>query len=98
MTEPEGKLLEMRDIFGEDSFYLELQDQGLEEEARILPDMKRLHEETGIPFAATNDVHYVRQEDAVVQDVLMCIQTGTTVDEENRMRFSNESVLSQVGR
>ena len=82
--------LEMRDIFGEDSFYLELQDQGLEEEARILPDMKRLHEETGIPFAATNDVHYVRQEDAVVQDVLMCIQTGTTVDEENRMRFSND--------
>ena len=82
--------LEMREIFGEDSFYLELQDQGLEEEARILPDMKRLHEETGIPFVATNDVHYVRQEDAVVQDVLMCIQTGTTVDEENRMRFSND--------
>ena len=82
--------LEMREIFGEDSFYLELQDQGLEEEARILPDMKKLHEETGIPFVATNDVHYVRQEDAVVQDVLMCIQTGTTVDEENRMRFSND--------
>lgn len=82
--------LDMRDIFGDDSFFLELQDQGLEEEMRILPDMKRLHEETGIPFVATNDVHYVRQEDAVAQDVLMCIQTGTTVDEENRMRFSND--------
>ena len=82
--------LEMQDIFGEGNFYLELQDQGLEEEARILPDMKRLHAETGIPFVATNDSHYVRQEDAVAQDILMCIQMGTTVDEENRMRFSND--------
>lgn len=82
--------LQMREIFGKDNFYLELQDQGLEEEMRILPDMKRLHEETGIPFVATNDVHYVRQEDSVAQDVLMCIQMGTTVDEENRMRFSND--------
>ena len=82
--------LEMRDIFGEDNFFLELQDQGLEEEARILPDMKRLHQETGIPFVATNDVHYVRQEDAEAQDVLMCIQTGATIDEEDRMRFSND--------
>ena len=63
----------MLDIFGEGNFYLELQDQGLEEEARILPDMKRLHAETGIPFVATNDSHYVRQEDAVAQDILMCI-------------------------
>ena len=82
--------LEMREIFGDDSFYLELQDQGLEEEMRILPDMKRLHEETGIPFVATNDVHYVKQEDAVAQDVLMCIQTASTIDEENRMRFPND--------
>ena len=82
--------LEMREIFGENSFFLELQDQGLEEEMRILPDMKRLHEETGIPFVATNDVHYVRQEDAVAQDVLMCIQTASTIDEDNRMRFPND--------
>ncbi|MCQ2545080.1 MAG: DNA polymerase III subunit alpha [Clostridia bacterium] len=82
--------LEMLEIFGEGNYYLELQDQGLEEEARILPDMKRLHEDTGIPFVATNDVHYVRQEDAAAQDVLMCIQTATTIDEENRMRFAND--------
>lgn len=82
--------LDMLEIFGEGNYYLELQDQGLEEEARILPDMKRLHEETGIPFVATNDVHYVKKEDAVAQDVLMCIQMATTVDEENRMRFSND--------
>ena len=82
--------LEMRDIFGEDNFFLELQDQGLEEEMRILPDMKRLHKETGIPFVATNDVHYVRQEDSVAQDVLMCIQMAATIDEEGRMRFPND--------
>lgn len=82
--------LEMSEIFGEGNYYLELQDQGLEEEARILPDMKRLHEETGLPFVATNDVHYVKQEDAEAQDVLMCIQTATTIDEENRMRFAND--------
>ncbi|MDD7130218.1 MAG: DNA polymerase III subunit alpha, partial [Firmicutes bacterium] len=82
--------LELREIFGDENFYLELQDQGLEEEARILPDMKRLHEETGIPFVATNDVHYVMQEDAQAQDVLMCIQTASTIDEDNRMRFPND--------
>ena len=82
--------LTMESIFGKGNFYLELQEQGLEEEMRILPDMKRLHEETGIPFVATNDVHYVRQEDAFAQDVLMCIQTGSTVDDDNRMRFSND--------
>ncbi len=85
-----AEALEMAEIFGPGNFYLELQDQGLEEEARILPLMKRLHEETGIPFVATNDVHYVRREDAEAQDVLMCIQTGTTMDEDNRMRFVND--------
>lgn len=82
--------LAMEDIFGKGNFYLELQDQGLEEEARILPDMKRLHEETGIPFVATNDIHYVRQKDAFAQDVLMCIQTASTIDDPNRMRFAND--------
>ncbi len=85
-----AEALEMANIFGPGNFYLELQDQGLEEEAQILPLMKRLHEETGIPFVATNDVHYVRREDAGAQDVLMCIQTGTTMDEDNRMRFAND--------
>lgn len=82
--------LSLLDIFGENNFYLELQDQGLEEQLRILPDMKRLREETGIPFVATNDVHYVKREDAVAHDVLLCIQTAKTVDDENRMRFPND--------
>ncbi|HVI42891.1 MAG TPA: DNA polymerase III subunit alpha, partial [Anaerovoracaceae bacterium] len=82
--------LTLLDIFGEGNFYLELQDQGLEEELQILPYMKQLHEETGIPFVATNDVHYVKREDAVAHDVLLCIQTARTVDDENRMRFPND--------
>lgn len=78
------------EIFGEGNFYLELQDQGLEEERVILSDMKKLSEELGIPLVATNDAHYVRQEDAKVHDVLLAIQTATTLDDEKRMRFPND--------
>lgn len=57
---------------------------------RILPLMKQLHDETGIPFVATNDVHYVNREDAEAHDILLCIQTATSIDDENRMRFPND--------
>ena len=73
--------LAFREIFGDENFYLELQDQGLAEEKQILPDMLRLHAETGIPIVATNDVHYVNREDAAAQDVLLCIQTGKRIDD-----------------
>ncbi|MBK5261453.1 MAG: DNA polymerase III subunit alpha [Peptostreptococcaceae bacterium] len=89
--------LELLEIFGEGNFYLELQDQGLEEELAILPDMERLHLETGIPFVATNDVHYVRQEDAEAHDILLCIQTATNVDDEKRMRFPNDQFYLKSG-
>ena len=78
------------EIFGEGNFYLELQDQGLEEEAAILSDMRKLSEELGIPLVATNDAHYVRREDAKAHDVLLAIQTATTLDDEKRMRFPND--------
>ena len=73
--------VELADIFGKDNFYLEVQNQGLEEEAAILPDLKRLSQELELPMVATNDVHYVNQEDAKAQDVLLCIQTLSTVDD-----------------
>ena len=82
--------LMMRDIMGEDSYYLEIQDHGIEEQRRILPDLYRLSRETGIPLVATNDAHYIRREDAEAQDVLMCIQTGKTLDDPNRMRFETQ--------
>ncbi len=77
-------------IFGEGNFFLELQDQGLKEEAAVLEDMKRLSRELNVPLVATNDVHYVRREDAEAHDILLCIQTGATVNDEKRMRFSND--------
>ena len=80
---------ELQEIFGGD-FYLELQDQGLEEEARINPQIVKLAKELGIEMVATNDVHYVNQSDAEAHDVLLAIQTATTIDDPNRMRFPND--------
>ena len=79
--------LEMRELFGEDGYYLELQNHHLEADPQVIAGLLRLHEETGIPLAATNDVHYLNKEDAEMQDVLMCIQTGKTLDDPGRMRF-----------
>ncbi|MBQ8831653.1 MAG: DNA polymerase III subunit alpha [Oscillospiraceae bacterium] len=79
--------LEMREMFGEDSFYLELQDHGLREQAQVNEGILRSHRETGIPLVVTNDVHYLTRDDSYAQDVLMCIQTGKTVEEPDRMRF-----------
>ncbi|WP_373000114.1 DNA polymerase III subunit alpha [Lutispora sp.] len=78
------------DIFGEDNFYLELQDHGIREQALVNQELIRMSHETGIPLVATNDVHYVDREDAQVHDVLLCIQTGKTIDDENRMKFETD--------
>ncbi len=79
--------LQMAELFGEGHYYLELQDHHLEEDSTVLQGLYRLHRETGIPMVATNDAHYLRREDAEIQDTLMCIQMGKTVDDPNRMRF-----------
>lgn len=81
---------ELLEIFGEGNFFLEIQDQGLEEEAAIKPDMIKLSKELNVPLVATNDVHYVRKEDAEAHDVLLAIQTATSINDENRMRFPND--------
>ncbi len=82
--------LEMRQIFGDDGYYLELQDHNLPEDAQVTAGIIRLHRETGIPLVATNDAHYLTREDAKLQDVLMCIQTGKTVDDPDRMKFETD--------
>lgn len=82
--------LRYRDIFGEGNYFLEVQDHGIEEQRRILPLLRRLSKETGIPLAATNDCHYLKKEDARMQNVLVCIQTNHTVDEQNDMEFPTE--------
>ena len=79
--------LEMRDLFGEDGYYLELQDHGIDIQKTVNEGLIRIHEETGIPLIATNDAHYIRKEDAETQDILMCIQMGKTLDDPDRMKF-----------
>ena len=79
--------LEFKKIFGQDNFFLELQNHGMREQISVNDDLIRLSNETGIPLVATNDVHYLKKEDVAVHDVLLCIQTGKTVDEEDRMKF-----------
>ena len=76
-----------RDIFGKDNFFLEIQDQGLEMEHRIHPDLFRLEKELGLPMVATNDSHYLCEDDAHAQDVMLCIQTGKSIQDTNRMKF-----------
>ena len=83
------RALDLRELFGED-FFLEIQNHGIADERRAAEGLIRLSRETGIPLVLTNDAHYLEKEDAYYQDVLMCIQTGKTVDEPNRMRFETQ--------
>ncbi len=82
--------LELADIFGEDNFYLELQDHGIEEQTAVNRGVMRIARETGLPLIVSNDAHYLRKEDARMQDVLLCVQTGKTVDDPNRMKFQTD--------
>ena len=79
-----------RDLFGEDNYYIELQDHGLEEDQVVLPQLIRLARETGIPMVATNDAHYITKEDAKMQSILLCIQTGKTIADADRMEFQTD--------
>ncbi|MBQ8558382.1 MAG: DNA polymerase III subunit alpha [Tyzzerella sp.] len=75
------------DIFGKGNFFLELQDHGMQEQTMVNQQLLRLSEETGIELVATNDVHYTYAEDEKPHDILLCIQTGKKLDDENRMRY-----------
>ena len=83
---------EMEEIFGKGNYFIELMDHGLEDEKRVLSELVHVSAETGIPLIATNDCHYLRREDAEAQEVLMCIQTGKTLDDENRMRLESREL------
>jgi DNA polymerase-3 subunit alpha len=83
-------VLNYSEIFGQDNFYLELQDHNIKEQREVNSALLKLSKETNIPLIATNDIHYVDKNDAKIHDVLMCIQMGKTVDDPNRMRFQSE--------
>jgi len=76
-----------RDLFGKENFFLEIQDQGLEQEHRIRSGLLQLEKDFALPLVATNDSHYLCEEDAHAQDVMVCIQTGKSIQDTNRMKF-----------
>ncbi len=84
------KAAEYREIYGPDNFYLELQSNGIPEQDRVNAGLVDIARELDIPLVATNDVHYIRREDARMHDVLLCIQTGKTIDDKDRLRFQTD--------
>ena len=84
-------IAEYIEIFGKDNYFLEIQDHGMEEEHKVAEALKKLAKEFELGLVATNDLHYVRKEDAAAQDILLCIQTTSSVDDPSRMRFPNDS-------
>ena len=85
--EAKNEALRLKEIFGEDHFYLELQDHGIPEQKTVNQGLLRLHADTGIPLVATNDCHYIYDSDEAAHDILLCIQTQKKVTDENRMRY-----------
>ena len=79
------------EIFGENNFFLEIQDQGLAAERRINPELFRLEKDTGLPLVATNDSHYLCADDAHAHDVLLCVQMGKSVNQADRLRFEGNN-------
>jgi len=82
--------LQYQDIFGKGNFYLEIQDQGLEQEKRIHADMFKLERELDIPLVATNDSHYLCEDDHTAHDTMLCVQTGAKVQDKERFRFDGD--------
>jgi len=76
------------DLFGKNNFFLEIQDHGLDQDKILAPQLAKLSQETGIPLVATNDTHYLHKEDARAHEILLCIQTGKTLSDPHRLRFS----------
>ncbi|MDO5390173.1 MAG: DNA polymerase III subunit alpha [Eubacteriales bacterium] len=79
--------LRYQEIFGENNFFLELQDHGIAQQQMVNQQLMRLHEETGIPMVVTNDVHYTYRDDVESHDILLCLQTGKKLADEDRMRY-----------
>lgn len=79
-----------RDLFGPENYFIELQNHGIQNQQRIIPQLKRLAGEIGVGLVATNDAHYVKKEDSMVQKILLCIQTNHTLGEENDIEFETE--------
>ncbi|MDR3168055.1 MAG: PHP domain-containing protein, partial [Treponema sp.] len=86
-----------REVLGEGNFFLELQDHRLPEQKQVNPVIVEIHQRTGIPLAATNDIHYLEREDAPVQDILLCVSTKKKRNDEKRMRFATDEFYFKTG-
>lgn len=86
-----------REVFGADNYFLELQSQGLEGQKQVNRELVSIAHELGLGLVATNDLHYIRREDAMVHDVLLCIQTGKTVNDPNRLKFPTDEFYFKTG-
>ena len=89
-NEAKEAALRYEEIFGKGNFYLELQDHGLQEQARVNPQIIRLSRETGIPLVVTNDCHYIEKEDTKMHHILICIQTNRTIEDEDTLEFGSD--------
>lgn len=83
-------IAQYQNIFGRENFYLELQDHGIEEQIELNNCLVSIARDINVPLVASNDVHYINKEDAIAHDILLCIQTGTNVEEEDRMKFPGD--------
>jgi DNA polymerase-3 subunit alpha len=81
---------ELRDIFGPENFFLEIMDHNIEVESRVMADLLKLGRELNLPLLATNDLHYTRKEDAAAHEVLLCVQSGSTLADPKRFKFEND--------
>jgi len=88
-----AKALELQELFGEENFYLELQNHGFKNQPPVNTALIKIHKETGIPLVVTNDAHYISRSDAEVHDVLLCIQTSKTVDDPDRLSFESQELF-----
>jgi len=83
---------EYREVFGKDNYFLEVQENAVPEQQIANQGLREIHKRLGIPLVATNDCHYLKKSDAKVHDILLCLQTGKTVNEPNRMRFNTDQL------
>ena len=92
--EAEKAMGQMIDIFGKDNYFVELHNHGIEEQAQLVPELLKLAKKFDLKVVASNDVHYVKGDDWAPHDALLCIQTGSKLDDPNRMRYEAPRILS----
>ena len=96
--EAENAMGQMIDIFGKDNYFVELHNHGIEEQVKLVPELLKLAKNLGLKVVASNDVHYVRGEDWAPHDALLCIQTGSKIDDVNRIATRLENFTSSRGK